>query len=53
MRKKTFYQQVLKVGANEASGQGFENAIYSECNTKVLTKLWAFEKSPVLYGDCI
>jgi hypothetical protein len=26
MRKKTFYQQVLKLGANEASAQGLQNA---------------------------
>jgi hypothetical protein len=25
--KKTFYQQVLKLGANEASAQGLQNAL--------------------------
>jgi hypothetical protein len=43
MRKKTFYQQVLKLGAIEASAQGLQNGLYNECNTKFLTKLWAFE----------
>ena len=41
--KKTFYQQVLKLHANEASAQGLQNALYNECHTKFLTKLWAFE----------
>ena len=41
--KKTIYQQVLKLGANEASAQGLQNAIYNDCHTKFLTKLWAFE----------
>ena len=27
MRKKTFYQQVLKLGANEVSAQGLQNAV--------------------------
>jgi hypothetical protein len=26
-KKKTFYRQVLKLGANEASGQGLQNAL--------------------------
>ena len=43
MRKKTFYRQVLKLGANEASAQGLQNALQNECHTKFLTKLWTFE----------
>jgi hypothetical protein len=27
LRKKTFYRQVLKLGANEASAQGLQNAL--------------------------
>ena len=27
MKQKTFYQQVLKLGANEASAQGLQNAL--------------------------
>jgi hypothetical protein len=41
--KKTFYRQVLKLGANEASAQELQNALYNEYHTKFLTKLWAFE----------
>jgi hypothetical protein len=26
-KKKTFYQQVLKLGANEASAQGLQNVL--------------------------
>jgi hypothetical protein len=33
------YQQVLKLGANEASAQGLQNAIQNVCHTKLLTKL--------------
>ena len=42
-KKKTFYRQVLKLGANEASAQGLRNALQNECHTKFLTKLWTFE----------
>ena len=28
---------------NEASAQGLQNALYNECHTKFLTKLWTFE----------
>jgi hypothetical protein len=52
MRKKTFYQQVLKLGANEASAQGLQNALYNECHTKFLTKLWHL-KIASLYGGCM
>ena len=41
--KKTFYRQVLKLGANEASAQGLQNVLQNECNTNFLTKLWEFE----------
>jgi hypothetical protein len=27
------YQQILKLGANEASAQGLRNALYNECHT--------------------
>jgi hypothetical protein len=32
-----------KLGANEASAQGPQNALYNECHTNFLTELWAFE----------
>jgi hypothetical protein len=54
MRKKTFYQQVLKLRENEASAQRLQNAKYNECYTKFVTKLWAFENRKSvcgLYGD--
>ena len=38
-KKKTIYQQVLKLDANEASAQGFQNSIQNECHTKFLIKL--------------
>jgi hypothetical protein len=41
--EQTIYQQVLKLGANEASAQGIQNATYNECHTQFLAKLWAFE----------
>ena len=40
---KKNYQQVLELGANEASAQGLQNALKNECHTKILTELWAFE----------
>ena len=47
--RKTFYQQVLKLCANEASAKGLQNALYNECHTKLLTKLWAFENRPFVW----
>jgi hypothetical protein len=41
--KKYIYQQVLKLGANEASAQKLHNALWYECQTTFLTDLWAFE----------
>jgi hypothetical protein len=49
-KKKTFYRQVLKLGANEASAQGLQNALYNECHTKFLTQLWAFENRHFVWG---
>ena len=37
--RKTIFQQVLKLGANEASTLGLQNAIYKECLIKFLIKL--------------
>ena len=48
--KKPFYRQVLKLGANEASAQGLQNALYNEYHTKFLTKLWAFENRQFCMG---
>ena len=31
--KKTFYRQVLKLDANEASDYGPQNAVQNECHT--------------------
>jgi hypothetical protein len=42
-KKKTFYRQVLKLGANEASAQGLQNALSNECHAKSSTESWAFE----------
>jgi hypothetical protein len=56
MRNKNFYRQVLKLGTNEASDQGLQNAIYNECHTNFLTKLWAFENRKFvwwLYGASV
>jgi hypothetical protein len=41
--KKNIYQQILKLGANEASAKGYQNTIWNECHTNFLMKLWAFE----------
>ena len=48
--KKTIYQQVLKLGANEASAQGFQNAIQNDRHIKFLTELWEFENRQVYMG---
>jgi hypothetical protein len=40
---KSFYRQVLKLGANEASAQGLQNALSNECHAKFLTESRAFE----------
>jgi hypothetical protein len=37
--KKNFYQQVLKLGANEASAQELQNALLNECHTKFFDKV--------------
>jgi hypothetical protein len=38
------------VGANEASAQGLQNALYNRCHTKFLIKLWAFENRQFCMG---
>ena len=50
MRKKSFYRQVMKLAANEASVQGLQNALENECHTKFLAKLWAFENRHFVCG---
>jgi hypothetical protein len=37
--KKTIYHQVLKLGANEASAQRLQNAVWNECHTKFFDKV--------------
>jgi hypothetical protein len=54
MRKKTFLSTgpETSIGANEASSQRFQNAVYDECHTKFLTKLWAFENRQFVWRLC-
>ena len=44
-KEKTIYQQVLKLGANEASVKGLQNALQNECHAIFLIKLWVFENN--------
>ena len=41
------YQQVLKLGANEASAQGHQNAVENDCHNNCLIELWEFENRQV------
>jgi hypothetical protein len=50
MRKIVFYQEVLKLGANEASAQGFQNAYRTSAVYYFFYKVMGICKSPFCMG---